>query len=209
VSPLLFAHALIARWSQRVVWPRPLGMIFLAPRAPERETRRRRPMAPQLLQGLRQSVHVDLRPTIALTLVRPLEMRHSTSTRPFESRGSGSAGVELEQLVLRNSSALMGERVLERALSRSRRVELLVRSAPAPGVTRGVTAPDLPPQLVVQRAPAPGAAESPQAPRQDSFSRPSPRELAQHELDLGRLTDSVVTAIDGRLTAHAERLGRG
>jgi hypothetical protein len=210
VSPLAFARALIGRWDRRVIWPRPLGMVFRTPAPAGRPARTRPEPASQFLQTLRQSVRVDLRPAIALTLVRPLELSHQTaSTREVESIESAAERTRVEQLVLRNSSALASERVLERALSRSRRVELLVRSAPGSAVARAAGGPDLPPRLVVQRAAAPPAAESTQPARHDQLSRPAPRDLASPELDLGRLTDQVVGAIDGRLAAHAERLGRG
>jgi hypothetical protein len=120
--------------------------------------------------------------------------------------------VDLSRLVIRNTSALLAERMLERALSRSRRVELLVRaehrvtSAPAGDRMRAA----LPPELVVQRG-----TPAPPDPRGEPESDRPPaaplavREPAAPELDLGRLTDQVVSAIDGRLTVHAERLGHG
>jgi hypothetical protein len=207
VSALAFARALLARWDRRVVWPGPLGLVFRTPPLPGRPPRAREAVRPLVLPRLHRSLNVDLRPAISLTVVRP-----AAETTRVERIEAGSERVDLSRLVIRNTSALLAERMLERALSRSRRVELLVRAehsvTPAPAGDRMRAA--LPPELVVQRG-----TPAPPDPRGEPESDRPPaaplavREPAAPELDLGRLTDQVVSAIDGRLTVHAERLGHG
>src|SRR5436305_7720736 len=101
-------------------------------------------MRPLALPRLHRSVNVDLRPAISLTVVRP-----AAETTRVERSEAGSERVDLSRLVIRNTSALHAERTLERALSRSRRVELLARSehafTQAPAGNRARTA--LPPEL--------------------------------------------------------------
>jgi hypothetical protein len=131
-----------------------------------------------------------------------------TRVEVTESSRWSSDQASLEQLVIRNGSALVAQRVVERALSRSRRVELFARSVPPDRVASPRERPGLPPPLVLQRP-----AAAPQEPRPPAREGPPGRPPAQRDpitdaVDVGRLTDQVMSAIDGRLTAHAERLGR-
>jgi hypothetical protein len=157
-----------------------------------------------------RDVHVDIQPRIALTVVRPLAQfetqdvrEHSSSRSMFERLGG------IDRLILRNTSAIGAERVLERALSKSRRVEVLYRSAPAATLLAEGDRSRMPPPLVVQHMAARHQVEGesrPAGPRE--ATRPASHDSARADLDLGRITDHVVTAIDNRLAAHAERLGR-
>ena len=132
----------------------------------------------------------------------------------------------MEQLILRNTSALLAERLVERTLARSTRVDVLVRpgATVAPAAARVFGAP----------APAPAAAPAARAAElvvrrpavaaeEDRVARGRPGRAAEPlepgaartaatstvpPVDLVRLTDQVVAAIDGRLTSQAERLGR-
>lgn len=209
MSPLAFAGALLARWDRRVAAPRPLGLVFREPPRPGRPPRA--PLPAPVLPRLRQSVRVDLRPAISLTVVRPPGARHTTSVHHKLSSSSTSDHASLERLVIRDGSALAAQRVVERVLSRSRRVELLAPGAP-PSSTAELPLsqpPGLPPRLVVQRAVATTGDSRPPA-HDGAPARPStPPAPIPPALDLGRLTDQVMSAIDGRLIAQAERLGRG
>src|SRR5207248_7973083 len=101
------------------------------------------------------------------------------------------------------------ERLVERVLSRSRRVELIARGAPPSLAEPPLSQPaGLPPRIVVQRPAVAG--EGSRAPAHDGAPArpPAPLTPIPAALDLGRLTDQVMSAIDGRLTAQAERLGR-
>lgn len=211
MSPLAFARALLARWDRRVAAPRPLGLVFRAPPRPGRPPRTRAASAAPALPRLRQSVRVDLRPAISLTVLRPEATSHALSPLRTEPAEPGGELPRLERLVIRDRGALAGERLVERLLSRSRRVELLARSAPPGAAVRaaGAEAPALPPRIVLQRT-ASVTAESPARASDAPPPRaPAPPVAVPPSLDLGRLTDQVMSAIDGRLTAHAERLGRG
>jgi hypothetical protein len=210
VSPLAFARVLLARWDRRVTAPRPLGLVFRAPPRPGRPPRPVVAPAAPALPRLHQSLRVDLRPALSLTVVRPAETSHTTTVLHMEPAEPGAERVSLEQLVIRDSSALAGARLVERVLSRSRRVELMARSAP-PSAALRAREPELlglPPRLVLQRAGS-GSRSSRELASEAPPRTPAPPAQIQPALDLGRLTDQVMSAIDGRLTAHAERLGRG
>jgi hypothetical protein len=209
VSPLAFARALLARWDRRVAAPRPLGLVFRVPPLPGRPPRSRAPVAATVLPRLRQSIRVDLRPAISLTVVRPLSASQTTSLERTESSTRATERESLEQLVIRTGGALGAERMVERVLARSRRVEVVARGAAPGSAAPPALRHELPPALVVQRA-APAPDDSRAHAREAAHARAAtPAEPAAPPLDLGRLTDQVMSAIDGRLTAHAERLGRG
>jgi hypothetical protein len=153
---------------------------------------------------------LDVRPNIALTVVRPTaaaaiarQRELVSSTAPAVERSPG------RDLVLRNTSMLTAERLVERVLARSRRVEVLVRPGPQGTVASALGPMTTPPPLVVQYgAPDPGRPAEPQTTqRAPAAAQPAP--VIPADVDLARLTDHVVTAIDSRLTAQAERLGRG
>jgi hypothetical protein len=207
VRLLAFARSLLARWDRRVATPRPLGLVFRqSPSAP----RRARAASARLLQThVRRDVHVDLQPRIELTVVRPTAGAHTRTVRETASAGATLERLEaVHELVLRNTSVLAAERLLERALTRSRRVEVLVRPGPA-GRLPAAEPSGVPPALVVQRAAAPERSERAETHREPwPFEEPRPRPPAPADVDVGHLTDRVVAAIDHRLTAHAERLGR-
>src|SRR5581483_2852558 len=120
VSPLAFARALLARWDRRVAAPRPLGLVFRAPPRPGRPPRTRAASAAPALPRLRQSVRVDLRPAISLTVLRPEATSHALSPLRTEPAEPGGELPRLERLVIRDRGALAGERLVERLLSRSR-----------------------------------------------------------------------------------------
>jgi len=209
---LAFARALLERWDRRVISPRPLGMVFRRPQRPGVATVSRDAGRTELHRHFKNTLHVDLRPRIVLTVVRPdasREMRTAHAGPAAAPRGPIPAG----RLGLRNTSAAAAERVVERLLSRARRVDVVVRP-PAAGaeMQREHAAPDPPPALVVQRPAAPAAAATLER-HPDALSRTAPgmpdAAPPAPPIDLGQITDQVVSAIDYRLSAQAERLGRG
>lgn len=205
---LAFARAVLARWDLRVVSTRPLGVVFL-----QRPARQRR-QAPAVF-SLRRDVHLHLRPQISLALVR--SVRAAASETHYHR--SGDRMTLLTPLVLRASAAVEAQRLVERLLVRGTSSEVSTgsvegRSEPlrrAPILTQ-------PPQLTVLRSDRATGDER----REDRRELPGAveRSLAAAELrtpahaavepgvDVGRLTDQVVAAIDRRLVAQAERLGR-
>ena len=203
---LAFARALLERWDRRVVSPRPLGLVFRQPPTPPPA---RRHDSVVTHTHVRRNLHVDLRPNIALTVVRPaaaaaIARQHElvSSTASIIERSAG------RDLVLRNTSLLTAERLVERVLSRSKRVEVLVRPGPKGTVASALGSMTTPPPLVIQHgAPEQRRPAEPQTARRAPAAQPAP--AIPTDVDLARLTDHVVTAIDSRLTAQAERLGRG
>ena len=232
-----FARRLLARWDRRVASPRPLGLVLARPPAPAPGRRR-----PAILPAPgRHETHVHLRPRIALTVVRPAALT-VVETRPavFAAAAAQPQSVlpPVQQLILRNTSALLAERLVERTLARSTRVEVLARpgATVAPAAARVFDAPGTPPaarfdatatppaavpvtrpaELVVRR-PAAAAEEEDRAARErlgraaellESGAARAAATPAVPPVDLVRLTDQVVAAIDGRLASQAERLGR-
>lgn len=127
------------------------------------------------------------RETIERTLVRRLETRTERSTRALRER--------LEARRTRSTSAP------------SARPALLEREPRAGSAASA--APGAPPELVLARtaAPATPARDENASPRGGSpGADPSPG--AERPLDVGHLTDKVLSAIDRRLVAERERLGR-
>jgi hypothetical protein len=244
VSALAFARRVLARWDRRVVSPRPLGLVLARPPAPAPARRR-----PAILSAPgRHETHVHLQPRIALTIVRPTALTAELRSTTAVAAGSAASALSrVEQLVLRNTSALHAQRLVERTLARATRIELLARSARAP-MPIAVPAPGTPvlgaPASLLVASPEPaapvlGASASPLAaspartaelvvrrPAAAAALEQAARERSEHAafretdatraaaapvvppVDLARLTDQVVAAIDGRLTAQAERLGR-
>jgi hypothetical protein len=230
LKPLDFALGLLARWDRRVASPRPLGLVLARPPAGTRPGRR-----PAILPAPgRSDTHVHLQPRIALTVVRSSTLTTALSTTLTEGVKHGAAEprpLDLEQLVLRNTTARLAERVVERIVARGTRVEVVGREGvPAPATSLGrrsgsplgagpagpapfAGGPAHPAPLVVRR-PTAFAASQGESGGLPGGGQPAgspariPVPVAAPSIDLVRLTDQVVTAIDARLTAQSERLGR-
>ena len=204
---LSFVRALLARWDRRVVSPRPLGLVFL---------RRSEPPAPlyALSSSTRADLHVHLRPRIELTLVRQDTVVGTNIDTSSRTTVLPSAGA----LVLRTATTERSERLVERTLARGRRIETVASPATpsAPGAARPLLAPVLAspvrPELVTRRWSATDQSDGvPPRPSAPVFHAPPPGAASVGELptlDVDRLTDEVLSAIDSRLVARAERLGR-
>jgi hypothetical protein len=206
VRALAFVRSLLARWDRRVLSPLPLGLVVL--RTPE-------PSAPlyALSSSWRADLHVHLRPLIELTLVR-----HGTTISTNVDASSRTTVLpHVGALVLRTATTERSERLLERTLGRGRRIETGA-SPQAPHAQVATYALHAQPSaapllttLVTRREPPTTRADAIEAgPSAPLFQAPS-RAAAVAEpptLDVGRLTDQVLSAIDSRLVARAERLGR-
>jgi hypothetical protein len=210
-SPALsFARSLLARWDRRVISPGPLGLLFL--RAPEA---RRATQGDSLTTvnvdrsvHVRSDMHLRLNPRISLVLVR-------NATAPAAGAAGPATPQSVRNLVLRDTTALRTERLLTRLLDRGVRVE--GAPAPRPGAAApAASSPLASPRagLVMRRGeapdePAPGrarpAAYGDPGPLTPPSADPAPPPSA---VDVGRLTDQVLSAIDHRIVAHSERLGR-
>lgn len=205
---LAFARAVLARWDRRVVSPLPLGVVFL-----QRPARQRR-QAPGVF-SLRRDVHLHLRPQISLALVRNVR---ATAGETHYHR-SGERMTLLTPLVLRATAAVEAQRLVERLLVRGTSSEV---SAGSPESRSEPPRPALiltqPPQMTVLRSDRtsgderreeqrelPGAVERSLA---AADLRAPALAAAEPGVDVGRLTDQVVAAIDRRLVVQAERLGR-
>jgi hypothetical protein len=211
VTSLAFARALLARWDRRVVATQPIARVFLRRPDPGRA-----PMEAAVeTLSLRRDVHVDLRPQISLTLVRG----GGVTVYATHVGGDRVSVPQLEKLVLRTSSAVRAERLLERLVSRGERVEVIHRPPPAAlGRTGAPHRKDTArPELLVRRAADAVADDGAhrQAPRlrgsgSDVLTAASARSIppAEPTVDVSRVTDQVLAAIDGRLIAQGERLGR-
>jgi hypothetical protein len=208
VRALAFARAVLARWDRRVVSPLPLGVVFL-----RRPARQRRQASPAVF-SLRRDVHLHLRPQISVALVRRVQ---AASEAYHRSRDRTSI---LAPLVLRTSTAVEAQRLVERLLVRGTRIEVSTgsvegRRSEPPRPARMLTQP---PQLTVLRSDRATRDERREDQRELSGAverSPAAADLrapalsaAELGVDVRRLTDQVVAAIDRRLVAQAERLGR-
>jgi hypothetical protein len=202
-----FARRVFARWDRRVVSPLPLGLVFL-----QRPARPRQQAAPAV--SLRRDLHLHVRPQISLVLVRPAQTTAEAHYR------AGDRTTLAGPLVLRARAAGRAERLVERLFARGTRVE--VSTGPVAShlgqPPRGVPALASPPQLTVRRS-EPAAGDERRDERHERLgkvensvaaadARTPSCAAADPVVDVGRLTDQVVAAIDQRLVAQAERLGR-
>ena len=209
-SPLAFARSLLARWDRRAISPRPLGLLFLRPPEPQRAAGASSPTTVHVDRSVhvRSDTHLQLNPRISLVLVRHAAAASAAAAKP-------GTVLSVRDLVLRDTTAVRTERLLTRLLHRGVRVEGAAAPRPdaeAPAVRSPLATPRA--ELVMRRGeatpePAPGRARS--APYDEPGPGPQPAgapAALPAAVDVGRLTDQVLSAIDRRIVSHSERLGR-
>jgi hypothetical protein len=213
------ARAIGARYTARSRWAGPAGLIF------------RRPQPGLTIQQVRHEAHAHFSPRLALTLLAwspppvlaavreagtGLQMPVSRLERRLEMH-------LLQRSVIERTETERSERFTRRFVERGERVEsvrqrpgtaaLPVTRADAPAASLAQPAPRLlyrPPSAatVSEAGQAPVAFPRDAAPRQPL---PAQRASLAPELapaDINRLTDQVIQAIDHRIIAQRERLGR-
>ncbi|HEY7619505.1 MAG TPA: hypothetical protein VH834_07015 [Solirubrobacteraceae bacterium] len=211
---LAFARARLRRADRRVADPAPLGVTFLRV-APAPGTAARR----SHVSHVGVALHLHLRPRLTVASCPP-------------QGASEPPALPAARSVLRPRVVERGERLVERLSARGLRAETGPPGAPgangAPGRLAVPTPAMVPPRawqpplrtVVVQRATAApdGGAEPPAAPALPSAAdlraaaQPPLRAAAAAGggggLDLARVTDQVIAAIDRRIVVQRERLGR-
>ncbi len=215
-----FAQALLARFSPHAWSWTPPGLVF----------RQDRPLV--AAHYVQQNSHTHFAPRLGLTVLTwQSGRRDDVSDKP--SPPAARVRVDQETHMLRTlvhsveSSTL--DRLVYRMVTQGQRVEANSRAAPAsfaPGSLAKPAAstmaflpvPEMPPvQKIVRRA-VPAETESVASPRtmagasganyeagRSTNARPQPPQPA---IDVNQLTDQVIKAIDRRIIAQRERLGR-
>jgi hypothetical protein len=187
------------RYARRPRFLGPLERVFLRPRV-------------RLAVHHRHDRSVE-RVTVAPRLHVTIAGRHVTRPAAVRLHASARAPVSRHSVVVRSQSSQLVERI-ERRSTRVERVYFPAVAAVAPDAApAGPVAHRVPAAPVYLRrlAPAPAQAPDRPGPAQPSAARPAEPPSAGPsgpELDVTRLTDRVLTAIDARLLAERERLGR-
>lgn len=213
-----FARRVAARHGRRGWIPCPLGLTLVHVGWPAMPGRAR-PAIGVSLGGM------TFAPRIALTIMRPGGAPPLTAAGGSDpvagptARSTADTALAIETRVL-----MRGERLLERAVSRGTRIDLV---GPGPAGASG-TPPAVHrlPAPAVLAAPAPrgalagavGRSEAASAWDQGDVLRRTSTEVAAQaaryahaaveQLDVDRFTDRVIASIDRRIVAQRERLGR-
>jgi hypothetical protein len=222
-SPLSFVTSLLARFERRVSDAAPVGIVF---RRPTRWTN----VTNRVFRLIGPQVRLELAPRIELTLVRPpaagpqraAEAGFAAPPATVEVRVGAAAPSNVDMLVIRTRARTVCERFAERLFARSIRVEPTAPGAAATAAPLQAR-PALPeprfPTLAVRcfapvevrRLGAEGSAATAQQPATNGAHFPAPATTAAAiaaPFEVDRMTDQVLAAIDRRLIAQRERLGR-
>lgn len=188
----LFAEALMRRHAERCAVSQKAEMILsrLLPAARERT--------------LHQHMHLRLSPQLNLTVL-------NSSGRP-ETPASGAHAPALAFDAAREPQPPVAT-FIRRFIEREVRLDSVARAeAPMASAQLKGAAPQAAPlpQSIVRRG-APRAETPEQAPRPDApgqYRAHAPRPEAAPAVDINGLTNQVIQALDRRIIAHRERLGR-
>jgi hypothetical protein len=221
-SAAAFARRIATRWERRIVSPRPLGLSLLQP-------------ARNGVGGVgarTTNVALRLAPRVSLTVVRPERLESvlahvAVQTTVLRER-AGSAGPAAgaaaapPATLLRETASLTAlrltaferaEQLVGRLQSRAARIETLHRPVLPQALPASLTlAPPSPARpataALVVRTQRVDETRTPEERPPARLEHGPAAGAAVPELSVARLTDSVVAAIDQRLLAQAERLGR-
>lgn len=175
----------------------------------------RRSWAPTFVHRNEIKIRIHLAPRINMTVLTRDSAKGGSTVLARDS-AQDSSHEELPTTMLRAKQVIKREEIVERLVRRGVRIETTTATPAAPGaVSTQVIAPaSVVAPRVLLRPPTPGplpGSVSPtlEAPPQFRGMEARLPQASPGPIDVNHLTDQVVAAIDRRINAYRERLGRG